>query len=226
MQEKHMSADAPASIEVFQDLTLWLDGRAQTEVRDALVAQAALPWRHAPEREAAISSGTETEFIAFEREASGDSPKVGLVLWKDPDSFRVTNIVPVDIGELNYQQYNAALRQFSDQTVAPVAARLGLRLDISNDRQSLTDWMSQGTADLLVRFSRLANKSTGSSHPMDRDRWLAFVIAAHKEQSKAADTLKRWLIEVEHWPAEAAWDLVIEYEFGLELLQKYDQHLD
>jgi len=218
-----MSDDSAASIDVFQDLTLRLGSRPLKEVHDALVAQTAKPWRHAPERETHDSLHTEAEFFAFEREEDGDSPNVGLVLWKEPDCLHVTNIVPIQTGQLSYRQYNAALRDFSNRIAAPVAAKLGLKLDISSATESLTDWMSESTAILLRRFSLLANKSTGSSHPMDRERWLAFVIAAHQERREVSGYLKRWLIEVEHWPVETATELAIEYDFGVELLKTYDQ---
>lgn len=221
-----MAINAPAFIEVFQDLTLWLGNRPPNEVGDALAAQAAPPWRRAPERETHDLSHAEAEYFAFERGARDDLSNIGLVLWKEPDRLHVTNIVPIETGQLSHKQYNVLVQDFSNQVAAPVAARLGLKLEISPATETLTDWMSEGTAKLLHRFSSLANKSTGSGHPMDRDRWLAFVIAAHKESGKAGYYLERWLVEVEHWPPEAAMELAIEYEFGLDLLKKYDQHTD
>mgnify|MGYP000865275891 CR=1 FL=1 len=221
-----MVTHAPANIEAFQDLAIWLDSHTPGEVRDALASQATSPWRHAPEREHHDSLHIEAEYFAFELEAQGDTPKVGLVLWKDEGQLRVTNVVPVDTGQLSIRQYNHALRLFHERVASPVASRLGLRIEISKDRESLTDWMSSGAADLLRRFSATANKSTGSSHPSDRARWMAFLIAAHKERLQIAEKLKRWLIEVDRWPQERAIELVIEYEFGSELLVQYDQQRD
>lgn len=221
-----MVTDAPAHIEVFQDLAIWLGSHSPVEVRDALASQATSPWRHAPEREHHDSLHTEAEYFAFELEAQGDTPKVGLVLWKDEGQLRVTNVVPVDAGQLSIQQYNRALRQFYERVAGPVASRLGLRIETSKDRESLTDWMSSNTADLLRRFSSMANRSTGSAHPSDRARWMAFLIAAHKERLQIAESLKRWLIEVDRWPLERAIELVIEYEFGSDLLVQYDQQRD
>lgn len=91
-----MVTHAPANIEAFQDLAIWLDSHTPGEVRDALASQATSPWRHAPEREHHDSLHIEAEYFAFELEAQGDTPKVGLVLWKDEGQLRVTNVVPVD----------------------------------------------------------------------------------------------------------------------------------
>jgi hypothetical protein len=73
-------------------------------------------------------------------------------------------------------------------------------------------------------FSRLANKSTGAAHPMDKKRWYAFLIAAHRASKRLdSDQLARWLVEVEAWSAGRAQDLAIDYEFALGLLEQYDQ---
>ncbi len=221
-----MSTDATPSIEVFQDLTIWLDGHTPSEVRDALAKQAAPPWRHAPEREQHDSMDSDAEYFAFELEAQGDSPRIGLVLWKDHNELRVTNLIPLESGQLTIRQYNHALQQFKAQIADPVKEALGLRIVLTKDTETLTDWMSPATAKLLRQFSQLANKSTGSAHPRDRARWFAFIIAAHKEQVDATDRIKRWLIDVDHWHPERAVELIIEYEYGLELLTQFEQDRD
>jgi hypothetical protein len=85
--------------------------------------------------------------------------------------------------------------------------------------------MSHDTAELLRRFSACANKGTGASHPLDRDRWNAFVVAAHHDGSRTdASDLRRWLIEVDGWAPEVADQLTVEYEYGRELLAYADGH--
>ena len=80
-------------------------------------------------------------------------------------------------------------------------------------------------ADALRRFSAAANKATGSSHPLDRTRWFAFLLSVHGvTPSLDADRLARWLVEVEGWSDDKAHDLVVEYEFGLALLDEYDRN--
>ena len=90
--------------------------------------------------------------------------------------------------------------------------------------EELDDWLPRAAADALRRFSSLANKATGSSHPSDRERWFAFLIAAHCDRgSLNAGRLERWLIESERWPIESAQGLAVEYELALDLLEEYDR---
>ena len=83
--------------------------------------------------------------------------------------------------------------------------------------------LSPRALKLLRSFSTLANKSTGSAHPLDEQRWFAFIIAVHKDGSPLdAGTLGRWLIEDEAWPEDSAHTLTIEYEVARSLLKAYD----
>ena len=65
---------------------------------------------------------------------------------------------------------------------------------------------------------------SGSSHPSDFKRWADFLIQVHRDQSPLdGATLRRWLMEIERWPADTAYDLVDEYEFSRDLLNAYDE---
>ena len=87
----------------------------------------------------------------------------------------------------------------------------------------MTDWTSKEAADALHLFSVMANKATGSSHPMDAHRWRDFLIADHKANGCLDSyNLRRWLVEVEDWPFEEAQDLISDREKAVELLEHYD----
>jgi hypothetical protein len=84
--------------------------------------------------------------------------------------------------------------------------------------------VSPETALLLHRFSAAANKSTGSSHPCDEERWLEFVTAAHREKAALdASTLEQWLREGEGWPEDIASELAVDYEKARSLLSYYEK---
>ena len=84
--------------------------------------------------------------------------------------------------------------------------------------------LSEAAADALRRFNALANKSTGASHPYDRQRWFDFVIQTHTDRSELdPDLLHRWLIESEDWPEDQASDLAIEYERSRALLARFEE---
>jgi hypothetical protein len=210
----------------FQDLYIRSANEPRSCIRKALVKHAAPPWSHDHEREndLAAHAGPDADVIAFMRQRDDDVDAVGLILWSHVDGYEVTNIVPREVGQLGYQRYNAALQDFVTRVVEPAASAAQFEVRITSAAQGLNDWLPPAAADALRRFSRGANKSTGSSHPSDQKRWLAFLLQAHLDVgSFDADRLLRWLTEVEGWPEDKAQDLAIQYEFGLALLEEYER---
>lgn len=140
------------------------------------------------------------------------------------DLLYVSNIVPTDLRELTYDQYNFILIEFYDRFAKPVGDSMDIRVELSRAEQTLEDWLSPELANLLKLFSHAANKSTGSSHPMDRKRWFDFLIAMHRAHERL-DTglLERWLVEEEKWPEDIAFDLICEFEFSEGLLRQFDR---
>jgi hypothetical protein len=213
-----------ANLEVFQDLHL-RSRSASTSIRDILLSQVRAPWSHDAEREQDIRSHAlhKEDVIALVREQFGDIDEASLVLWQEDTGYRVANIVPRKIGELGITKYNVILQDFVESVVRPAATAGGFDVDLTPSQQSLENWMDGSVAAALRRFSTLANKSTGASHPRDQERWFEFLIAAHRTSARFdPDRLARWLVEVEGWPGDTAHELAIDYEFALGLLQKYD----
>ena len=184
------------------------------------------PWHHDQEREEDIRlhASDGEDVIVLVRAAFDDVDESGLVLWQEGDGYRISNIVPRNVGELGVTRYNAILRDFVAKIAEPAARSEAFDIELTSPLQSLDDWLDTGPATALRRFSRLANKSTGAAHPMDRERWYAFLIATHHTPKRLdTDQLVRWLIEVEHWSEDKAHELAIDYEFALGLLEQYDQ---
>lgn len=212
-------------IEVFQNLQL-KSRSSPNAIRDEILARACTPWLHDSEREDDIRRGAigDEDVIVLVRAAFDDIDESALVLWQETDGYRVSNIVPRNVGELGIAMYNAILQDFVDRIARPAAQAAGFEIELSSSGQSLDDWLAAEPAAALRRFSRLANKSTGAAHPLDQKRWYAFLIATHRNSQRLdADQLARWLVEVEHWSAEKAHELAIDYEFALGLLEQYDQ---
>ena len=213
-------------LEVFQDLLLRGPAACRPQLRAALVDLAVGPWRHAAKDEDVLSEHTSSdeEIIAFHRDPGDGLEAVGLVLWSEPEGFKVTNVVPRAAGELGVAGYNRHLMDFIERLARPAAAKAGFSVEVTAARQTLEDWTSSDAADALRRFSAAANKSSGASHPLDRRRWFAFLIRAHRDAtSLAAEQLVRWLIEAEEWPEDVAHRLAMQYEFARDLLADYDQ---
>jgi hypothetical protein len=217
---------ATKQLEVFQDLVLYGPAESRPALRKALLDRVAAPWHHdeTKERQLSRDASGAADILAFQREESDGLAGATLTLWSQPDGYKVTNIVPLELGRLGYTRYNAILQDFEQQLAGPAAQQVGFRVKMTAARESIEDWLSPKAAQALWRFSRAANKSTGSSHPLDRERWFLFLIEAHAANGPLdTDTLARWLVEVEGWDDESANELAIEYEFGLDLLSKYDR---
>lgn len=214
--------NSPRSLEVFQDLTLTSTSGGTSAVREALLSVIRSPWRHAQAREAEGRRYSTEEMIALERDASNGFPAIGFFLVAStPQAYRVANIVPRESGELGIRLYNHILQNFVASFEAAFAGA-NIAISVTSPQQSLADWMSEGSARLLQRFSSCANKSTGTGHPLDRERWIEFLISAHGDPRDSGDLLLRWLTEVEGWPEDGAFELVRDYELARDLLRTYD----
>ncbi len=136
----------------------------------------------------------------------------------------VSNVLPgveTGLSMLTPAQYHQILESFRDEVLLPVTRGKHLQVYLGDYTVDIEHWLSQNTAKLLRGFSRLANKSSGSSHPADRRRWLDFIIAAHGEHSQLhADELLKWLVESEGWSNDVAQHLALEYDFGRSLLRR------
>lgn len=213
------------SMEVFQDLHL--RGRSSSGlIRSSILAQVREPWHHALKQEEDIRTHADNDedVIVLVRASSDGIDESSLVLWEEHDGYKVSNIVPRNVRELGIAKYNAILRDFVTRVAESAAQAGSFEIKLTAPNQVLEDWLDGEPATALQRFSRLANKSTGAAHPRDRERWYAFLIAAHCALKRLdSDQLARWLVEVEGWSAEKAEELAIDYEFALGLLKQYDQ---
>ena len=89
------------SIEVFQDLHL--KGRSSaSSIRAGILAQVQEPWHHDQEREEDIRGHASDgeDVIVLVRDALVDVDESGLVLLHEGEVYKVSNIVPLNVGEL------------------------------------------------------------------------------------------------------------------------------
>lgn len=163
-----------------------------------------------------------SRYHIFERGSDARIPAASLFLSERDGRLVVANIIPESVNSLSIDEYNTILGEFA--TIArSIAGDLELRIDESGPDADIGRWLSDRTQKALVHFSRLANKSTGSSHPMDFERWADFITVSHREGRIPPDMLARFLVEEEGWPPDRAAELVSEYEFGLSLLDRSER---
>ncbi|MGD6777715.1 type II toxin-antitoxin system PemK/MazF family toxin [Sutcliffiella horikoshii] len=134
---------------------------------------------------------------------------------------KVTNIIPIQKSNLDFLEYNNIVDNLYSYIIAPLITEYHFNLDvnITSGVLALEDLTNEEVAKKLTLFSRAANKSTGFSHPLDRERWLDFIYSSFKTDNIIdLDYLSRWFVEIEGWSNEIANDLVINYEYSINLL--------
>ncbi len=100
------------------------------------------------------------------------------------------------------------------------------------------DIISKEALKKLKKFSNSANKSTGTSHPCDEERWYDFVCQTIDDDCLIdTETLAKFLMDEDYWGSkekgrigvigsfawdeEMAWKLAGEYERLTSILQYY-----
>lgn len=212
-------------MEVFQDLSIKpiIDIK---KLRSELISQASNGWFHDKEKETEVTDHVllDEDVIVFNREAFNNIDDSLLILWQKGNSYSVTNIVPRNTSELGISRYNEIIGDFLNEIVIPLKEKGILDFTLSKGLKQIDDWLDASSVESLKKFSDLANKSTGASHPLDQRRWIDFLIKSHQASvSLDASNLLKWLVEIEKWPEEIASDLAIEYEFSRDLLKEYDK---
>lgn len=186
-------------------------------------------WRRDFEAEARLEQANHVRkdsWFAFIYKSEDDEPSSNVFLTLESGRLYVPNITPLEPGRLSIAQYNRILDEFADILHIHLPLDSALKINVTSDVAAITDWVSPKAEELLDRFSNSANKSTGSSHPSDFQRWSAFLIEVHKEGSShrlSSDFLAKWLEEELGWSSERANELAIEYEFARDVLQAYEQ---
>ncbi len=172
-----------------------------------------------------LSSFIETGSVdCFEHSQEDSLPSASIYLdEKEPGSLLVSNIRPHNKRQLSYDEYNPILEVFSD-IVRPCAENRGVRVELTSCHADLRDWLSNTSVEKLRTFSTTASRNTGAALPIDRQRWLDFIVTAHREGSQLdATMLRRWLIEIGDWAPETAERLAGEFAFGEKLLSFTEQ---
>ena len=91
--------------------------------------------------------------------------------------LKVNNIVPMEKNQLSIEEYNAVLQKFYEDIIIPYTAsnREVYITEPSSDEFNPLTVISHEALRKLEAFCNGANKSTGSSHPCDQERWFDFI---------------------------------------------------
>jgi hypothetical protein len=143
--------------------------------------------------------------------------------------LKVGNIIPAEKNELSVDEYNTVLLRFYNDVINPYKES-GTELSIlppSNDIFDPTSVISKAALKKLEVFCSSANKSTGSSHPCDQERWFDFICQTVDDGKMFGySTLASFLQDESYWGREPhgfigvmggyAWDKEQAYKLASE----------
>ena len=210
-----------AEMEVFRDMIIQGDNSEQlAKLMDEVERSLPPGWRRDKSaiRLSSYFFGWDIVY-GFEHAQEDSLPSASIYLAeKEVGRLNVSNIHPHTKRQLSYDEYNSILECFCN-IVRPCAEKLGMGVELTPCHADLSDWLSHTTVEKLKSFSKEASRYTGAARPLDRERWLDFIVTAHREGSQLdATMLRRWLIEIGDWDPEIADRLAGEYAFGGRLL--------
>jgi hypothetical protein len=139
--------------------------------------------------------------------------------------LRVSNIVSRKVSYLGKDLYNIIVTDFFNHFVIKYLPE-GCIVNLSSSEVSIEEIANTETAKKLIKWESLCNRSTGNTHPYDRERWFDFIITAVDTDSELSiGDLEQWLTEEKKWVVSEDDDLVeklvIDFEYGVDLLKYY-----
>ncbi len=215
-------------MKVFKDLELLIAAKDRSIFFDRIEHLLDKGWIRDHDKEKWASETGDGIFYIFVCDQKDDRSAALLAFaTRSTNAVYVSNIVPNQISQLDYDQYNFILTEFHDLFVRPSAKEMGISVKMTAESQTLEDWISKSTADKLRRFSALANKSTGSSHPHDEDRWYEFLVSEVLNHDDIDSLrLRRWLVEEGDWSDDIADKLTSQFVEGIDLLKFYRKKVE
>ncbi len=159
------------------------------------------------------------------RRASLAESSVWVVITEN--ELKVTNITPTAVSNLGVTEYNIILRAFFTDFIAQFIDESWTEcVTISGERITLQNILSVDTYNALIKWESGCNKSSPITHPTDRKNWMDFIMLLHKEEPNfSVSDFSQWLSEDKKWPTaynNAIYELEINLEYSLELLEHYD----
>ncbi|HEX8524228.1 MAG TPA: hypothetical protein VF669_18380 [Tepidisphaeraceae bacterium] len=211
----------------YGDLYVELKGLSPEEFGDRAEAAATDGWKRDRSKDDEIGriGVTNKPWFTFTLTGHHSLPPTFLFITeKMPNLLFVPNVISPARDRLEYDEYNSILRSFRDSVLSRIQPPDIIDVRLSNTSINLASQLPERVYKSLVTFSNAANKNTGSSHPLDRERWLDFLVEiVDSGVALSPETLTRWLVEEGKWNNDEASQLAEEYEFGRELLERRKQ---
>lgn len=207
----------------FQDAIVEADYPTLDQIMKKLTRGKPPIWTRAPDKEVPLPANVQPASIALRWRGDKRVPSAVASIRQEPMRIRVSNILRDDREDLKHQDYNYLVEGLAHDVLFPAAKGLDARTTLTAAERPITDWISARCEELLLLFSRNANR--WALHTTDENRWIAFLITYHNENnddSLTPEILVKWLVEEGRWPEEPASNLGRQYEFSRRLLKAYD----
>lgn len=166
--------------------------------------------------------------LCFRRDATADMPSAAVWLQaRGPDEWYVSNVVPIGRPRLSKDEYNGILGEFDTRMLKPLADKGGIKSEISPPRFRLEEYLSPKGIETLRAFSATTARPSdvASLHPIDREKWQAFILQAHREDADLVGSLLEEWLGSEGWPETTRRQLRRDYEDARQLLWAYEKEV-
>ncbi|OQX09844.1 MAG: hypothetical protein BWK73_21755 [Thiothrix lacustris] len=201
----------------FRDVFIHLDHLDEREVFEEITKSCNEFWERAYEKEKNMHIISKSGYC-FEHKEEDSLPAAGLVILnKENNTWYIPNIVPLKKGKLSYDEYNDLAENFTKTILQKAQEKYSFNVELTSDSITSEEILGEESAKLLKKFSNLANKSTGSSHPSDQKRWFDFIYSVSLSKEVYADQVEKILIE-HGWSEDYADKLALEFEFAQALI--------
>jgi hypothetical protein len=156
------------------------------------------------------------KFIIYKYKKSYDLT-LRIFLVKTEHGIRIANILPDKRNSITKKEYNEAVMDFYNDLVK-IAPQYENK--VTTNQFDPLQIMSKEALEKLRDFYFLANKSTGSSHHDDEQRWYAFICQTVEDKKiiTAEQEFLEFLQDKEYWGID-----VFEEDVAFELLHEYNK---
>ena len=241
VEKKQTTIDKDFYMKIYKELSFVGNKTALDNFKKIAPSLVNGEWRY-------CTSDRMADFISFDYIGSEvDQAEVciyyGSNILKD-GKIKIVNIIPLRKNQLTIEEYNAVLDLFYEDVIKPNKNKLaGLTIvGPESDEFDPLKYISKEALEKLERFCFGANKSTGSSHPCDEDRWFDFICqTVDDDQVFDYDILYRFLKDEDYWGKKEpgflgamgnfAWDeehagqLASEYDNYVRILKYYKKRM-
>jgi hypothetical protein len=211
-------------MKTFQQLDIYLKGNKPIFVIEQLEAHLINNWLRDKSVEDKNNTFDETPLYCFKRLPINEITNVSLWLMEKKEGIlSVSNILPTEIGQLSYDEYNTIISEFYEKIVKRLEDKISIEAKLTSPEIRLKDFLSIESFKLLSTFSSYANKSTGYLFSLDQQRWFSFILSSHKNHETLDSTLLERFLQEEGWSYDWAVKLSNEYELARNLLNYYQK---